>query len=380
MLYASGYRVYARATRDTMPLRLNPPPEHALAVGDAVFATTDSGLIRIGEVSELAEEGAGVALAIEPSAFGRLNASTLAVCRQTPMNAEEAITALLPPAIQRRAAKQIADAWREGEAELLAAWKPIVADLTGAYLDVIRDDLQAAVARRKGELIAVAEIHRDALAAEWPAIQERLSPILQEHLTPVLSRLMSDAVDEAPKTRIAWSIARGKNARAFQQMLDWLTEYLAQMSDEDKDELNSAVRRSWEAARDDEELIEHFARLGRNIRDDRQLRALLTEIYREAISENPRTAEYLRSQVLESSRVHEQFYDFIEWFAPTARQTVALCLFDDEGITRPEVVHLVRSIALRRHVAWVTLDTPDADAPPLEPGATLPTADQGSEP
>jgi len=380
MLCASAYRVYARATRDTIPVHLSAPPGHGLSVGDGVFSSTQTGLKRIGEVSGVADNGAGVALSINPHAFNDLNTSIVAVCWRTPMNAEQALTALLPPAIQRRVTDQIADAWREGEEELLAAWKPIVADLTGAYLNLIADDVEQAVSRRKDELTAVTRSHRDALAAEWPAIQARLSPIMKEHLTPVLSRLMSDALDDAPKARIAWSIARGKNTQAFRQVLDWLAEYLAQMSDQDKAEMSEAVENSWEAARDDDQLVGHFKKLGRNIRDDRRLRALLTEIYREAISENPQTAEYLRAHILESSRVHEQAYAFIEWFAPTARRAVAICLFDESGVTRPEVVHLVRSTALGRQVAWVTLDTPGVDAPPLEPGATVAAKSRGSTP
>ena len=40
---------------------------------------------------------------------------------------------------------------------------------------------------------------------------------------------------------------------------------------------------------------------------------------------------------------------------PTQR-VAAICLFDENGATRPEVVHLVRSIALQRRVSWVTLE------------------------
>ena len=49
----------------------------------------------------------------------------------------------------------------------------------------------------------------------------------------------------------------------------------------------------------------------------------------------------------------------------------ASVLFDNNGGTRPEIAHLVRYIALRRKVAWVTLETTDHLAKPLQSGATL---------
>jgi len=49
----------------------------------------------------------------------------------------------------------------------------------------------------------------------------------------------------------------------------------------------------------------------------------------------------------------------------------AICLFDENGATRPEVVHLVRSIALRRRVSWVTLENVEPDGERLPPNALI---------
>jgi hypothetical protein len=163
-------------------------------------------------------------------------------------------------------------------------------------------------------------------------------------------------------------------------MLDWLADYLATMSDEDKAEFAEAVDRTWQTAREDEILVSRLTEMGRGILEDRNLRDVLTQIYREAVADNPQTPEFLRSEVLGSERMREQMYAFIEAFAPTARNVLAICLFDETGRTRSEVAHLVRSAALGRSVAWVTLEPGDSGQGLLEPGSTLSADLRGDRP
>jgi len=363
--------VRARANRDVAYVLLQSASQCELAPGDLVFTSTPAGLVFAGEVSAGNGEVDVTTLAIGRSVFPQVNASTLAYCWRTPLSAEDAIELLLPPAIQNRAAETLADDWRAHDSKVAAAWSPLIAELTSAYLQVISDDLEAALQRHQDELLAIARAHGRQVAQDWPAIHEKLQPILQLHVTPVLGRLVSRGILEAPKLAVAWNLARGRDAEAYQIMLDWLAEYLSNMPAADKAEMSEAVRTAWDAARDDPLIRGRISRMGRRIVEDRRLHEVIEEIYREAITQNPRTAEFMRTRVLESPRVRERMYEFIELFSPTVRRVAALCLFDETGTTRPEVVHLARSIALGRRISWVTLQTLDPHAPSLESGASL---------
>jgi hypothetical protein len=376
----SVHTVRARVSRPMHHLVLEAPGDTALASGDLVFLTTDAGLEHIGEVTDVSTGRIRATLAVEPPAFQRLTASTRATCWRTPLSAEEMVPALLPSTIQQKVAERIAADWYEHEEEVASTWAPLVRELASAYLEAISDDVEASFQRHQDELWTITKSHGRAIAAEWPAIQERLGPILQQHLTPVLARLMHEAIAEAPKVAIAWNIARGKNDEAFRCMLDWLADYLATMSDEDKAEFAEAVDRTWQTAREDEILVSRLTEMGRGILEDRNLRDVLTQIYREAVADNPQTPEFLRSEVLGSERMREQMYAFIEAFAPTARNVLAICLFDETGRTRSEVAHLVRSAALGRSVAWVTLEPGDSGQGLLEPGSTLSADLRGDRP
>ncbi len=374
------YTVHARVRRPVQPLALEVPEGAALAEGDSVFLEAAAGLQRIGEVREVRDGSGVVSLAIDPVAFDRLSVSTKAVCWRTPLSAEDVLGLLLPEDVQRAVGRRIAEGWRAHQPQVAAAWRPIASELASAYLRAVRGDLEAAVQRHEGELWAVAKTHGRALVARWPEVQARLRPILQEYLTPVLSRLMSEALDEAPTVSIAWNVARGHDAEALRRTLDWLADFLAQMSDEDRAEVAEAVRATWDQALDDPILAERLSEIGHGILSDEQLWDLVTQIYREAIADNPHTAEFFRSEVLDAPRVREQFYALIETYAPTVRNVFALCLFDDEGATRPEVVYVVRSTTLGRNVAWVTLHADGAAADRLEPGAVLRATAGGSRP
>ncbi len=379
-LAGSIYTVRARVARPIQTIQLDLPGESGLAVGDGVFLSTDAGLEHIGEVREVSGDDVSVSLAVTPGTIERLTASANATCWRTPLGAEDAVTALLPPEIQHRIGRRIVDDWKDHHEQIAATWAPLAGELASAYLEAIGGDIEASFDRHEEELWAITQKHAREVAAAWPDIQEQLGPILERHLTPVLGRLMDDAVADAPKVSIGWSIARGKTAEAYQQMLDWLGEYLATMPENDKDQLDAALRKTWLEARDNAALSETLAKIGQGIVHDEELRETLSVIYREAVAQNPKTAEFFRSEILESQRVRKQMYAFIEAFAPTARRVLALCLFDDTGRTRPEVVHFIRSTALGRRVAWVTLEPGGDDNAPFASGVAITASLRGAYP
>lgn len=361
------HTVRGKTNRETRSIALQLAPGDRCGEGDLVFLTTDDGLDAVGVVFSHPAQPHTVRLELEVEVFDGLTSSTQAFCRQTPFSVEEAVNTLLPPAVQQQAAELIAMDWQRLRDNLAEAWEPIIAELATAYLKDVGIELEAAIKKRDKEFWEVSVRHGQALSAEWPAIQERLTPILQRHLTPVLSELVQNALSDVPKMSIAWEVAKGNNADAFRLMLDWLTDYLSAMPEDDVAEMGLAVRKTWEAARQDADLVQRFERLGHGVLEDQQLRELLIQVYREAISRNARTADFIQTQVLESPDVRKRMYEFLDALAPTARKVAAVCLFDSNGATRPEVVHIVRSVGFRRRVSWVTLrDGSESDPPILE--------------
>jgi len=358
--------VQQRATRPITALTVKVDGHPQLRTGDGVFVQTRSGLMRGGEVAEVHAAGGRVKLRLDRAATDMLNPSTRAVCWEAPLSVEEAIPALLPPAVQDRIAAQIQHDWNAHRDEIDEAWGPLISELAGAYLDAIGPDVQAAFERHEAELWRIAQKHGRATAAAWPRLQERLAPILQEYLTPVLGRLMNDAISDAPKVKIAWAIARGRNAQAFQHMMDWQAEYFATMSEADKAELQRAVRYTWEKATADPVLSAEFSRLGRNLLTDDELRVTFSKIYQEAFVENPRSEVFFRENVLQA-----QLYRLVDVFGPTAKRVLEIALFDQSGRTRSEVVHFLRSVILDRRVAWVTLEPGANDDHPLPEDSVL---------
>lgn len=377
-LTAGIHTVRSRAARTVHAVRIEPGPNSGLAAGDLVFYQTNSGLKRAGEVEDVSKDATDVTLGLHLFVAEQINATTIATCWRTPLTAEQAISALLPPDVQDRVARQITDAWRVHDEEMARIWGPLMTEMAGAYLTAIGDDLHLAIDRRADDLWRIAQRHGDQFLATWPTIQDRLRPVIQEHLTPVLGRLIHDAVDQAPKMRIAWSVARGNSEQAFQGMLDSLADYFADMPEEDRAEVAEAVRTAWEAAARDETLADTLGQLGHAVIEDMELRRTLAEIYREAITDNPRTEAFFRTHILESPQFRKRLYEFMDLVGPTAQQIAATFLFDDRGATRPEVVHLVRSVALGRRVSWVTLSTADPDGAPLPEGAALVTLQDGA--
>ncbi len=341
LILGSAWGVRARALRPQQTILLEAPEHHRLRPGDVVYETTPAGMRRIGEVSACGPTPTHVELTIRPAAFARMTTASTAACWRTPLSAEESIETLLPHDIQVDIASCIATDWKAREAEFLTVWRPLIAELAQAYISVVAEEIERVLFEQQGDIAETSAHVTRILSTHWPAIQRRLSPILREHLTPVLSRLMHNALDDAPKTRIAWHLYRNNGAEALRLMLDWLTTYLAELTTHDREALTAALRKTWASAAHDEELAIALKELSRSLSEDEDLRVLLRDVYHEVIADNPRTAEFIRTKVVESPTVRAELYRLLEWFGPTARQVAKIVLFND-GYTRPEVVHLLR--------------------------------------
>lgn len=347
----SVYAVGHRMLRPTITLRIPAPEKHGLAPGDTVFLATEAGLQRVGEVGSVRHDTITLSIAQE---FGDLT-SAQATCWQAPLSAEETISALLPPNIREQVAAHIAQAWQDRGSELTEIWKPIAADLAVAYIKLIGDELGSAIQDHGEDIRNIGQEHLHRLGEDWPLIQQRLRPILREHLAPTFSRLASEALSDAPKTQIVWNMVRGERDVAYKLMLDWLGEYMADMPEDDRRELHRAMRDTWDAARQDEELRACFGEMLQRLHDDEQIHQLLADIYRETMTGNSRTADFLRERVIDDPHVRQEIYRTLELLGPILKSVLATTMFDQSGTTRPEIVHLVRSVALGREVAWVTL-------------------------
>lgn len=363
--------VAANVVRPTARLSIAAPSGIGLSQGDIVYLATDRGLEAVGEVGEADPLLGEVELRITGRALARLSTGTVASCWRTPLSTEDTIAALLPATIQRQAAEQVLADWKTQDEQIARAWGPLVAELSANYLALVADDVDKALRRREKELWHVVEWHARGLAAEWPGIHDRLDPLVQQHLTPVLSRLLNKAITDAPKLGIALQMAQGNHEEAYRMMLNWLGEYLVAMSEEDQQELRAALAAVWMEACRDPEIVEPIRRLGERVFEDQRLRAILADVYREAITDNPKTADFLRDRVVESEVVRDRFYELVDLMAPTARRVLALFLFNERGAMRPEIVHLVRSAALHRSVTWVTLRDDEPSGVPLKEGAAI---------
>jgi hypothetical protein len=155
-------------------------------------------------------------------------------------------------------------------------------------------------------------------------------------------------------------------------MLDWMSAYLADLPESDRATLRDALNRTWQSASADAELQEELGRLGHALLHDPRWHVVLRDVYREAVTENPRAKEFLQKEVLDSPEFRAQFFELLDLLAPTLREVAALSLFDEHGATRPEVVHVLRSVALNRDLAWITLKTGSDGARPLVPNSVVP--------
>jgi len=361
--------LFAAADRREVTLQLD--TAWPVEVGDPIYVVEGLGTYRqVGEIRRVGMPGRSgdsdhvdatlLQALLYPSA-PQLTDGTALTYYTTPESLTWVMETMLPPEKRDMIAWEITATYQEYHAEILRALKPVI--MAGVFdaLRVVEDDLAEAVNRRRAELEQLASRYQEQVVEKEvvPLVRNEIWPIVRKHAEPVAIEVGEKIWDRASLWRFGWryfydvsplpqkDLARGEwNRFLNEEVRPVMTEYTPLLVTLQKDVLTEIAQNP--------NVREAVNRNLRQIIDDPEFRAIVWQIVREVVIDNPRLRATLeeRWQGEDARRAFQYAADIAE---PSVRRIGDLLMGTKEEGISPEFAQVLRN--LHKDKCWFVIET-----------------------
>ncbi|MHB0959913.1 MAG: hypothetical protein ACYC0X_20755 [Pirellulaceae bacterium] len=282
----------------------------------------------------------------------------------TPRSLSWVMETMLPAEKRAQIAREIVLTYESYHAEILQALKPVVIGGLFDALQVVEEDLAEALSRRQGSLEQLAHRYQDRVVDQEivPLIREQVWPIVKKHVEPVANQLGQELFERASVWRFGWRVLYDRSPFPQRDLTraEWnrfVSEEAIPVLDSHADDILAAQRRIFEEVTNNEQVQAVLRRNLSEVVDDPEFRAMVWEIFREVLVDNPRLRNKFEERWTgeEAKRAVQLAADYAE---PCVRRIGDLLLGTrDEGIS-PEFAQVLRNQILDKDARWLVLETP----------------------
>jgi hypothetical protein len=382
---ADGHRVatdlwqFASAERRMVKVQFD--ESWPVEVGDPIYRVDGPDAIeQVGEIRRILPPGESAApgTPIGPAAEALLYPSAPRICVEscltyytTPTSLGWVLETMLPPDRRVQIAQEIVATYEAYHAEILRALKPVIIGGLVDAMQVVEEDLAEAVSRRRESLERLGSRYQDHVVEREivPLIRDQIWPIVKKHAEPLANQVGEEMFQRASLWRFGWRFLYDSSPLPEKNLTR--TEWNRFMNEEGMPVLNShandivaAQRLILEEVANNERVRDALRRNLSRVIDDPEFRAIVWEIFREALIDNPRLRKKLEERWSgeEARQAVQLAADYTE---PCVRRIGDLLFGTREEGIAPEFAQVLRNQILDKDCRWLVLETP-AHARPLE--------------
>ena len=405
-LLITGYRVYytdqahqsvselvrfASVPRDSIELTFE--TTKTVRVGDPIFIFEGDQPKQIGEIARVKSEDSletdairtSFAVARLYSNAPKLNGNNYFTHHATPENIGWVVQTMLPPEMRKRLAELISEAYINHHQEIVAELEPIVRSALADAAIIVREDLEAAIAKRQDSIQKIADRYQVDLVEKRivPLIKEEIWPIVQKEGTPIAEEIGEDIWKKVSiwrfGLRIAYDISplpkRDLTKKEFNKFVE---NEVVPVINRNLPQIMKVQQRIIAETLKNPEVKELLGEVVAEVAQDQELRDLVTDVLREVFVDNDRLNHVIRQHWTSpaAQRAMRITQDRLE---PTIT-TIGQRLFGDpkKSIT-PEFNRVLRNRVLLKDVRWLVLHTYDGDKPGDDETSSNEKTDAGSD-
>ena len=375
----AGPQIVQYLTTATHDVQIKFPSRQLVAVNDPVFlAGTQSGrpvgrVSRLGPIEKLYRPPPEYPDALKirfveeatVTLFGgapNLHQDATFTIQGTPQSTEWVVKTMLPPEKRRELASLMMQSYQRHMPEIAAAFEPVVKDSLKTAGSVIREDLQTAVENRENEFQALGKRFESELLQKKivPLLQDEVWPIVEEKGAPLGKKIGTEVWEELSLWRFGWRFLYDKSPlpkRDFteQEFNRFVQEKAAPILKSHLPEILELQKSLVQELADNPKIRQTVRESFRTIADDREVRELLTSIFKEVLIDNVQLRQTVERQ----------------WTGPQARAAIDLASRKlDPTINRigeamfgnpnkeitPEFARVLRRMVLHKDQRWFLLD------------------------
>ena len=366
-----GHLLWDFTLRPTSTATLSFPNQTLLAVGDPVFWYEGDRPQRVGEVAAVIDPTTGQAARIAwvteaqvrfypgvpPLGGARLN------YHRTPNDFAWAAQTFLPP--QKRAEVQtlVAAALEQHQGTIVAALRPVVQQGIRDAITVVEADLPAVLRSHREALQAIAARYQKDLVEDQivPLIKEQILPSARQEMEPIVTEVGKELWGRVSLMGFGWAYFKdsmpflSKKERVKQEWQMFLEQDAMPVMEENSEELLAAVQRIVAGAAKNEEVQKVFKSSLTAIIEDEELQALVWQIVRELVIDNPKMQEVLTAS-LQSPEAQAAFRLTGELLEPTITELGEVLFGNEERGISPEFAAVLRNRVLFKDRRWLVLE------------------------
>ncbi len=292
----------------------------------------------------------------------RLHDDATFILESTPQSTEWVIKTMLPKEKRRELVTLIMESYRRHMPEIAEAFEPVVQNSLTTASSVIRDDLQSAFEAREEQFQALGKrFEADLLQKRIvPLLHDEIWPVVEEKGSPLARKIGTEVWQELSLWRFGWRFLYDKSPlpeRNFteQEFNRFVKEKAAPILKAHLPDMLELQKSLVKEFADHPKIRETVRESFRTVVNDRELRDLLTAIFKEVLIENDRLKRTIEQQ----------------WTGPQARAAIDLASRKlDPTINRigesmfgnpnksitPEFARVLRRMVLHKDQRWLILD------------------------
>lgn len=376
---AAAPQIVRFLTSQTRDVQIQFDSRQLVAVNDPVFVTDSESARPVGRISRLGPPGEHrTASAENPdelkidyvqeatvTLFGgapKLRSDAKFVLQSTPKSTEWAIKTMLPKEKRRELVTLIMDSYRRHMPEIAAAFQPVVKDSLASAGSVIKDELQIAFKEREEEFLALGKRFETELLQEKivPLLQDEVWPVVEEQGAPLAQKIGTEIWKELSLWRFGWRFLYDKSPlpeRNFTQnefnrfikskAAPIMKAHLPEIMELQK----SLVTELSELPEVRKTVRESF----QTVVDDQEVRALLTNIFKDVLIDNPRLRETMEQQWT-GERARAAIDLASRRLDPTINRIGETMFGNRDSEITPEFARVMRRMVLSKDQRWFMLD------------------------
>jgi hypothetical protein len=362
-------RQYSAGARTELHLHL--PASRELAVGDPIFIELPDGTLRqVGQISALQQgaqtlaarqavvrEAQAVLYPSAPPLSERVELTYVA----TPDSLTWVVQTLLPPEKRTEIAGELSAAFEAHRGEILTALRPVAEQSVRDALAVIEQDLPPALARHRPKLEAIgARYHQDIVEKEVvPLVQDEIWPIVRWHGEPAATEVGQEMWARVSLWRFGWRYLYDRSLLpekhlTQQEFRRFVDDEAMPLLEAHSDDFLAAIENSLKDTARNPRVRAALRRNLVKIMEDPELQAVLGNIFREVIVDNPRLREALQRN-WSSPQAQAAFQLAAQRFEPTVRRIGDLVFGTPEEGISPEFAAVLRNQILHKDRRWLLL-------------------------
>ncbi len=376
---ADGHRVvgdlWKYATAERRVVRLQLEGDWPLAVGDPIYKM--DGPDEIEQVGEIRRIDRGTSqLAAGPVAEALLYPRSPDIYDRsymtyytTPRSMTWVMETMLPPEKRLQIAEEILFTYESYHAEILDILTPIVVAGFSDALEVVEEDLAAALSRHREDLEGLGSRYQSRVVEQEiiPLVRQEIWPIVQRHAEPMANEIGMEMFERASIWRFGWRVLYDKSFLPEKNLTqeEWnrfVREEGLPVLNRHTGDMLAVQRRILEDISQNPKVRSAVRRNLAHAIDDPGFREIVWQIFREVLVDNPRLHQRLeqRWQTAEAQRAVQMAADYVE---PCVRRIGDLLMGTREDGIAPEFAQVLRNQILDKDCRWLVINTPPDSVP-----------------